>query len=360
MDEKRFYVYIGTYTTRGSAGIYSGQLDVVSGKLEMTAPPTAAINPSFLAIAPQGRYVYAVAETDEFDGQPGGGVYAFARDPVSGVLTWLNRQPTHGSAPCHLVTDITGRYLLVANYGSGTVTVFPVQCDGSLEPASQIIQHAGNGPNPWRQKGPHAHSVTVEPNNRLVFVCDLGIDRVMIYRLVEGKLVAHTPPWMQTTPGAGPRHMAFHPGLKFAYVINELDSTVTACVYNRNSGTLEPVQTVSTLPEHFDDVNTAADIHVSPDGRFVYASNRGHNSIALFAVNLSTGTLTPCGHTSSGGRTPRNFAVDPTGSYLIVANQDSNNVVVFQIDGETGQLTPTGHEVSVSMPVCVQILDPQN
>jgi len=351
-------VYVGTYTAKGSAGIYVYRLDALSGALEMAAPPATARNPSFLAVAPSKQHLYAVAEVDEFEGHPGGGVYAFAINHQSGELTMLNRQPTHGRAPCHLCVDASGRYLLVANYTSGTVTLLPIQADGSLGAALQIVRHQGSGPNARRQEGPHAHSVTIDPSNRFAFVCDLGIDKVMAYRLDldNGRLLPHSPPWTETNPGAGPRHLAFHPSFKFAYVVNELDSTVTTYVYNQSAGILTAVHTVATLPEHFQAANTCADVHVLPNGRFLYASNRGHDSIAIFAIDPSTGTLTPRGHVSSGGKTPRNFAIDPTGTYLLAANQDSDNVVVFRIDGETGWLAPTGHEIAVSMPVCVKML----
>lgn len=351
-------VYIGTYTGRGSAGIYVYRLDTTSGMLEMTAPPAEIAHPSFLAIDPQKRCLYAVAELDEFQGHPGGGVSAFAIDADSGALTLINQQPSHGSAPCHICIDATGHYVLVANYSSGTVSVLPIQADGALGQATEIVQHQGAGPNPWRQEGPHAHSVTLDPANRFAFVCDLGLDKVMIYRLDldGGKLTPHTRPWVQANPGAGPRHFAFHPGGQHAYVINELDSTIAVYTYNRVEGTLTPLQTVPTLPVDFSGSNTCADIHVSPCGRFLYGSNRGHDSIAVFGIDQNSGMLTLLGHTSSGGRTPRNFAIDPTGTFLLAANQDSDNIVVSRIDRDTGQLTPTGHSITVSMPVCVKML----
>ncbi|MBN1937534.1 MAG: lactonase family protein [Anaerolineae bacterium] len=351
-------VYIGTYTHKGSAGVYIYRLDTTSGALDIAAPPAAITNPSFLAIAPQKQNLYAVAELGEFQEQPGGGVSAFAIAAGSGALTLLNQRRTHGAAPCHLCVDATGRYVLVANYSSGTVSMLPVQADGSLGEATEVIQHKGSGPDPRRQRGPHAHSVTLDPTNRFAFVCDLGIDKVMVYRLdlANGKLMPHTPAWAEANPGAGPRHFAFHPGHPYAYVINELDSTIIAFAYDKAAGALAPLQTISTLPDDFSGANTCADVHVSPCGRFLYGSNRGHDSIAIFSIDQSSGALTAIGHASTGGKTPRNFAIDPTGAFLLAANQDSDNVVVLCIDGETGQLAPTGYEIAVSMPVCVKMI----
>ncbi len=358
MPPTHVFAYIGTYTGKGSAGIYVYRLDGASGALEMAAPPAQAANPSFLAVDPQKRCLYAVAELGEFHGHPGGGVSAFAIDAGSGALTPLNQQPSHGSAPCHLCVDASGRYVLVANYSSGTVSMLPIEAGGALGRATEIIQHHGAGPDPRRQEGPHAHSVTLDPDNRFAFVCDLGLDKIMAYRLDldNGSLPPHTPPWAATAPGAGPRHLAFHPHGRNAYVINELDSTVTAYAYDQMDGTLSPLQTVSTLPADFSAANTCADVHVSPCGRFLYGSNRGHDSIAIWGIDANNGALTPLAHTPSGGKTPRNFAIDPSGTFLLAANQDSDNVVVLRIDPDTGRLAPTGHSIAVSMPVCVKMI----
>jgi 6-phosphogluconolactonase len=254
--------------------------------------------------------------------------------------------------------DQTGQFALVANYSSGSASILPVQEDGSLGEASDFKQHQGFGPNERRQQGPHAHSVTLSPDNRFAFVADLGIDRMMIYQLDldKGKLIPNDPPWAETYPGAGPRHFAFHPNGRYAYIINELGSSVSAFAYDAARGSLRELQTLSTLPERFKGRNTCADVHISADGKFLYGSNRGHDSIALFSIDSSTGTLAAIGHESTRGKTPRNFGLDPSGSFLLAANQDTNNVVAFSVDQETGLLSPTGHQIEVPAPVCVKWL----
>jgi 6-phosphogluconolactonase len=349
-------VYVGTYTSRGSEGVYVYRLDPATGGLQPVAKSPRLNNPSFVAIDPKGRCIYAVRE----GGGPGGAVVALARNPATQELTILNEQPSGGQGPCYVTVDREGRFALAANYGSGSVALFPIAEDGRLQPAGSVIQHEGSSVNPSRQKGPHAHSIVLDPANRFAYAPDLGIDKIMIYRLdrEQGKLVPNDPPFAQCEPGSGPRHFTFHPDGKHAYVIEELSSTVTAFDYDAATGALKSRQKVSTLPQDFKGKSTCAEVQVHPSGRFLYGSNRGHDSIAVFAVDTKTGTLRSLGHTPTQGRTPRNFAIDPSGTFLLAANQDGNSIVSFRINPETGELTPTGQVCQVSMPVCVKMVKP--
>ncbi len=351
-------LYIGTYTRSGSQGIYLAELDLATGKLRSAEVAGKVANPSFLAIHPSRPWLYAVGEMGDFDGKKTGAVSAFSMDPASGKLTLLNQQSSQGPGPCHLAVDRSGRNVLVANYGGGSIASLPIRSDGRLAEASCAIQHQGSSVNPRRQQGPHAHCINLDPAGRRAMVADLGLDKVMIYRFdaAGGKLIPNDPPWTKLAPGAGPRHFAFHPSARYGYVINEIDSTVTALQYNAQRGTLRPLQTVSTLPEGFDGQSSTAEIEVHPSGRFLYGSNRGHDSIACFAIDAATGKLTAIGHQSTQGKTPRNFAVDPTGDYLLAANQGSGNIVVFRIDAKTGVLRATGHSITVPMPVCIVMI----
>jgi 6-phosphogluconolactonase len=355
MAKPRTLVYVGTYTKRGSEGIYIFTLSS-AGALACVGKATEVDNPSFLAFHPTLRYLYAVNETSTYDGAPGGSVSAFAIGHQDGHLSCLNQQPSQGSAPCHLSVDQTGRFVLVANYTSGSLSVLPIAEDGRLGEATQVTQHVGSSADPERQTGPHAHSITLDRNNRYAFAADLGLDKIMVYRfdLKEGKLIPHDEPWVQTHPGAGPRHFDIHPDRQHAYVINEIDSTLTAFAYDEAGGTLEEIQTISTLPSDFTGDNTCADVHVSPAGRFLYGSNRGHDSIAIFEIDSRSGKLTSIGHESTRGRTPRSFALDPGGEILLAANQDTDTIVTFHVDQQTGRLTPTGHVTEVPMPVCIK------
>jgi len=355
MADEGLLLYVGTYTGRGSEGIYGFRMDLTTGALLPVADPAPMENPSFLAADPGGRYLYAVAET-----HPEGCVAAFRVAPETGELAPINRRSSHGSSPCHLCVDGTGRFVVVANYGSGSVALLPVGEGGELEEACCVVQHEGSGADPGRQEGPHAHSVTLSPDNLRVFAADLGCDKVFIYRLdaAKGKLAPNDPAFAALKPGAGPRHFDFHPNGRFAYTINELDSTVTAFAYDAGRGSLSPIQLIGTLPEGFQGNNSTADVHVHPSGKFLYGSNRGHNSIAIFAVDSDTGKLRALGHESTQGKTPRNFGLDPSGTLLLAANQDSGNVVVFRIDPKTGLLKATGSSLSVGAPVCVKFLEP--
>jgi 6-phosphogluconolactonase len=359
-------LYIGTYTRReafvnGKAeGIYVYHLDLASGELTYAATIAGAgtINPSFLTLAPDNGYLYAVNEITGGKG-PHGTLSAFAIDPETKKLSYLNQQSTHGLAPCYVSIEPGGRYALVANYETGSICILPVQADGRLGEATEVVQFSGTGPNPERQEGPHAHMILPGPDGRFIFAVDLGTDKVMVYRLdpERGKLVPANFPWTALPPGTGPRHLVFHPHQSFAYVISELQSTVTTLHYNDRRGTLEAVQTISTLPDDFSGQNLGAEIQVAPSGRFVYASNRGHDSLVIYAVDQATGKLSVVGHEPTQGVGPRDFTIDPAGDLLLVANQDTDTVVTFRIDQDSGALMATGHVASVPTPVCLQLLN---
>jgi len=299
-----------------------------------------------------------VNEVAQYEGRSSGGVSAFLIDPATGKLTLLNEVASGGAGPCHLAVDRTGKYVLVANYGGGSLAVFPILNDGRLGQASAFVQHKGASVNPQRQEAPHAHSVYLSPDNHFALCADLGLDEVLIYRFDAGKgtLTPNNPAFALVSSGAGPRHFAFHPNGKLGYVIDEMQSTVTVFSYDPANGALDVVQTVSTLPQGFKGENTTAEVEVHPSGKFLYGSNRGHDSIALFSINPRKGTLTPEGHTPTLGKTPRSFALDPTGSYLFAANQDSDSIVQFRVDPNNGRLTPTGQVLEVPMPVCIIFL----
>lgn len=347
--------YVGTYTRDGSEGIYRARMNAETGELVLDGSNSDVVNPSFLALAPNGRFLYAVNEIGDYEGRSSGSVTAFAVDPTSGGLEKLNAQPSMGAAPAHLVVDRSGRFVLTANYTGGNVSVLPIREDGSLDPTSDVKQHEGSGPNSSRQSAPHAHSVNLDPENRFALVADLGIDKVMVYRFdaEAGTLTPAPQPSASLRPGAGPRHLAFHPNGRLVYVINELDSTITAFDYDPDEGALLEIQTFSTLPDGFEDRSSCADIHVSPDGRFVYGSNRGHDSIVVYEIAPDSGSLVLIQHQSTLGSTPRNFTIDPTGRFLLAANQESRSVVSFHIDADSGMLTPSGHQMNVPVPVCL-------
>jgi 6-phosphogluconolactonase len=354
----KLWVYVGTYTGGPSKGIYRFEMDPATGKLTAGALAGEAANPSFLAIHPSRRFLYAVSEVETLGGKKTGGVSAFAINPKTGDLTLLNQQPSKGGGPCHLVVDHEGKHVLVANYGGGSASALPIQADGRLDEASGFVQHRGTSVNPQRQEGPHAHSINLDAANRFAFVADLGLDKVLIYHYDSGKgeLTPNDPPAAAVDPGAGPRHFAFHPTGRFAYVINELQSTVTAFRYDSDQGSLKPLQTISTLPKGFKGNSWTAEVQVHPSGKFLYGSNRGHDSVAVFSVDTQTGELTLVGHQGSQIKTPRNFGIDPTGTFLLVANQDGNSIVVFRIDPKTGELNPTETRVEVPKPVCVKMM----
>jgi len=353
-------VYVGTYTSGKSEGIYLYKLNLSSGELSHVATTRDVKDPSYLTLAPSRRYLYAVNELEEFAGQKTGAVSAFAVDQRTGDLRLLNQQPSLGGSPCYVVVDRTGKFVLVANYSGGNVAVFPVDRNGSLGAAADVRQNEGSSVNTERQQGPHAHCIELDATNRFAYVCDLGTDKIMIFRFNQrqGKLIPGKVPWVQAKAGAGPRHLTFHPGGKFAYVLNELHATVTAFAHDRVDGNLKEIQTTPTLPRETTAADTGADIHVSPDGRFLYCSNRGHDSIAAFKIDQRNGGLTFVAHEPAGGKTPRNFAIDPTGTFLLVANQKSDNIVTFRRDRKTGRLSATGHAAEVPSPVCLKFTTP--
>ncbi len=353
-------VYIGSYTGGKSEGIYVSELDLSSGKLAPPQLAAVAVNPSFVAIHPSRKFLYAVGEIDDFEGKKTGGVSAFSINPKDGKLTLINQQSSQGAGPCHLVVDNSGKNVLVANYGGGSVACLPIDDDGSLREAATFIQHKGSSVTPQRQAGPHAHSINVDAANRFAVVADLGLDKLLVYRLdaARGILTPNDPPSVSVPPGGGPRHFVFHPDGKFAYTNNEITCTVTAFTYDADKGKFSQIHTTSTLPAGVDvkGSDSTAEVRVHPSGRFLYVSNRGHNSIAIFAIDPSTGKLTALGHASTLGEIPRNFNLDPSGRYLLAANQATNNVVVFRVDAKTGLLEPTGSEIEVGSPVCVRFM----
>jgi 6-phosphogluconolactonase len=358
---KEMLVYIGTYTSgkSKSQGIYIYKFNPENGALRPYKIVGNVVEPSFLAIDKNRKYLYAVNETEEYEGKKSGAVSAFAIDRKNGDLRFLNKQPSLGGAPCHITISDNGRFVLVANYLGGNVSVFPIENGGNLGASIDSEQHGGVGLNRERQEAPHAHSIILDENNRFAFVNDLGIDKVMIYNFDagNGKLEPNAAqPFYQAKAGAGPRHFKFHPDGKFAFVINELDTTITSLEYDDKRGTLKEIQTVSTLPAGFSGANSCADIHVSPDGKFLYGSNRGHDSIAAYKIDEKTGRLDFIEYASTLGRTPRNFAIDPTGKFLLAANQNSDSIVTFRIDEKTGKLQPTGNKASVPSPVCLKLI----
>lgn len=353
----KYLVYIGTYTGPNSKGIYAYRFDATAGKLDSIGLAAEIVRPSFLTVHPNRRFLYAVSELGN-DGKVNGSITAFAIDRKSGTLTALNTVSSGGGGSCHLVVDKTGKALVVANYGSGSVAAFTVKPDGRLNGPTSLMQHSGSSVDPKRQTGPHAHAVVLSADNRFVFVPDLGLDQIRSYRLnaAAATLAATDPPFVPVKAGSGPRHLAFGPDSRFAYSLHEMGSMVTVWAYTAASGRLAEVQTISTLPADFHGKNNSAEIEVDSNGRFLYASNRGHDSITVFAIEPGTGKLSVVETVATQGRTPRNFKIDPTGRYLFAANQDTNNIVIFRIDPQTGHLTPTGQVLEVQSPVCVQFV----
>lgn len=350
-------VYVGTRAPRDK-GIYVFHMNGSTGKLEFAnSIETGLKNPSFITIDHQYHYLYAANEVGESSGGPAATITVFSISPESGKLNYLQEQPTGGEWPCFLTIEKTGKFLLVSNYLSGSVTVLPILSNGHLGEATDFVQHQGSSINPERQKGPHPHSVLVDPDNRYLIVPDLGLDKVLIYQLdlTEGKLIPNEPPSIQEIPGSGPRHFDFHPSGKFAYLVTELTSTIIAFEYNASAGTLGKMQTVSALPQNFEDSSHCADLHVAPSGKFIYVSNRGHGSIVIFSIDQETGKLTYVDHEPTQGKIPRNFIIDPTGTWLIASNQDNDTILTFKIDQTTGKLQPSGYVAQAPMPACIQL-----
>lgn len=355
-EGKTMRVYIGTYTGAESKGIYLFELDVASGKLTKVGLAGEVVNPSFLALHPTKPFLYAVSETAATNGKKAGAVSALAVDPATGLLKTINQQLAGGTGPCHVSIDRTGKSVLVANYGSGSCGALPVKEDGSLGEMKGFSQHAGSSANPGRQKEPHAHSINVDPGNHFAFCADLGCDKIFVYKLKAetAELTPNEPAFAAVKPGSGPRHFAFDPTAKHAYVINELTSTITGFQYDAGAGKLTEIETISTLPLDYKGNNSTAEIQVHPSGKFVYGSNRGHNSIAVFARDPESGRLTFVEHQGHQIKTPRNFGIDPTGSILIAASQDGDQLTVFKTDSSSGKLTPVGEPVPCPKPVCVK------
>ncbi len=355
---RELVVYIGTYTKTTSKGIFAGRLDTATGRLGELTLVAEAVNPSFLALSPDRRQLYAVSESSgfQFNGKPSGSVNAYTIDAVTGGLTLINAVASGGRGPCHVSVTPDGKGVLVANYSEGTVALLPVQADGGLAAPSSVDQHEGKSIHPSRQKGPFAHSINPSPDGRFAFAANLGTDRVYSYHVdaQAGIFKSAALASIALEPGSGPRHLALSAEGNRAYVINELANTLTTFSVDKASGALKPLQTVPTLPATFTGNNTTAEVVVHPSGRFVYGSNRGHDSIAVFKIDGATGTLTLIEHVPTQGRTPRNFAIDPSGHWLIAANQDGDSLVIFSVDPASGRLTPTGQTVTLGMPVCVR------
>jgi 6-phosphogluconolactonase len=355
---EEYVVYFGTYTRTASKGIYAYRFQPSTGRLSSLGLAVETPHPSFLAAHPNGRFLYAVNEHDERAEDPPGQnntVSAFAIDPITGQLRFLNTVSSRGEGPCHISIDNTGRTLLVANFRSGSVAALPIHADGRLGEAASFDQHAGTSVHTGRQYGTHAHFITPSPDNRFALTADLGLDQVIVYRLDPSKsgLTLNDPPFARLRPGSGPRHLRFHPGGHYVYVNGETDSTVSAFSYNAGTGTLKEFQTISTRPEGFSGTNTTAEIQIDRAGRFLYVSNRGNDSIAIFAIDQANGRLTPVEHVPTNGRTPRYFTFDPTGAYLLAGNQGSNTVVVYRVDKSSGRLTPTQSLADVPEPACI-------
>ena len=350
-------LYVGTYSDgTGSEGIYLVRLDLRSGAPSLVGSYDGGTNPSFLAIHPNGRLLYAVNEMETHNGSATGAVSAFAIARDTGALTRLNEQPSEGGAPCYVSVDRSGRAVLVANYAGGSVALLPIQAGGALGATTDVAKHHGVGPNAARQEAPHAHCIMPDPSNRFALAADLGIDRVLVYRVdLDAGALRHVERGDAVMrPGSGPRHLAFHPKLPLVFVANELDSTVTTLRFDRGSGALKPLRTQSTLPAGWTGVNYPADIHVASTGRALYVSNRGHNSLAVFSVADSTGALALEQVVSTSGDWPRNFTLDPTGRWLLVANQRSGSIIVFARDPKGGRLTPTAQRLAIPSPVCLR------
>jgi len=360
----KYLVFVGTYTEKQqSKGVYAYRFDPASAELTPLGLAAETTNPSFLAIDPTRHFLYAVNEIQKYKDASSGGVSAFAvasekGSGPTGKLQLLNEVASRGADPCYIAFDKTGKYALVANYTGGSIAVFPVQPDGHVGEASAFVQHVGSSINRERQEGPHAHWIETTPDNRFAIAVDLGLDELLVYRFdaKKGSLTPKNPPYAKLDSGAGPRHLAFSPGGKFAYVVNELQSTITAFAYDARNGELRKLKTVSTLPKDFTGANDTAEIEVHPSGKFLFASNRGHDTIALFSIDSKTGALTLVDHFPTQGKTPRNFEIDPSGNFLFVANQETNNIVVFQITPSTGRLTAYKQTVEVPAPVCLKFM----
>jgi 6-phosphogluconolactonase len=358
---EKSWVFVGTYTNSKaspSEGIYRLEFDPADGSLTPKGVAAKSADPSFLAVHPNGEFLYAVNELGEFEGEKAGAVSAFALDAASGELKPLNQQSSRGAHPCHLTIDPSGKVVLAANYSGGSVVCLPIDPAGTLRPASSFIQHQGKSVDPDRQTAPHAHSANLDPTGKLALVADLGLDKVLLYDLDAdaGKLTPHDPAFAKVAAGSGPRHLAWHPSGRFAYVITEMGNTVAAFAYDEAKGSLDEIQSIPTLPGDFRGTSHCAEVVAHPSGKFLYGSNRGHDSLAIYKVDPATGKLTAAGWQPVGGKNPRGFSIDPTGGFLLAASMDSDRIVVFRIDPETGGLTAVGEPVSLPKPVCIRFV----
>ena len=351
----RYRVYVGTYTDKGSKGIYAYQFDPSTGELSDIGLVATTDNPSFLAVAGDDKYLYALNEVNKFNGGETGAVTTFGLDRTSGKLTQLQQVSSLGPGPAHLSLDSSGKYLLVANYDGGSIAVFPVEKDGMLGTRTAFVQHTGSSVNKDRQSGPHAHEIRTTADNKFVLVADLGLDELLVYRFDTntGVLSPANPPFVNVVPGSGPRHFALSPNGKFVYLVNEMSSTVIVYSFDGSSGRMTELQSISTLPQDFKGENTTAEIETDAAGRFLYVSNRGDDSIAIFAIDAKTGKLSLVDRVKTGGKEPRHFTLDPTGNWLFAENQNSNDIRVFRVDESSGRLTPTSQTIHVNSPVCI-------
>lgn len=348
--------YLGTYTNGSSKGIYAVDFDTTAGAFGEPRLVAEVTNPTFVAVHPSGKFLYACSEVDDFGGKKTGAVAAYTVDEKSGDLQLINMHDAGGTATCSVAFDLSNRVLLVANYSSGSVASFRILDTGDLASGS-LIQHFGTSADAGRQSGPHAHCLFPDPSGKFALACDLGTDEVFIYKIDpnNGTLRPHDPAVAKITPaGGGPRHIAFSPNGKFAYVNHEMGNKVTAFAWDAGDGQLTELQVISTLPDGFDGKSYTSEIIVAPSGKFLYVSNRGHDSLAIFAIDAKSGKLTPTGHVSTGGNFPRNFVIDPTGRYIIAANQNSDSLIVFNMNPDTGELTPNGKTLAIGKPVCIR------
>jgi 6-phosphogluconolactonase len=350
--EPHYLVYTGAFTDLKSQGIYAFRFDAATAKLSPLGLAVAAKNPTHFAVHPNGRFLYAVVNLPDATG----GVSGYEINRKSGKLKLLNTVSSRGSNSCFVSVTPSGKYVLLANYASGSVACYRVTPDGRLGEATGFVQHTGSSVNRDRQEGPHAHSINASPEGRLAIAADLGTDQLLVYRLRNGKLIPNDPPFTAVTPRSGPRHFVFHPSGQYAYAIEELASAITAFAYDARRGILRETQTISTLLKGFAGSSFAADVQVHPSGKFVYGSNRGDDTIAVFAVQAATGKLIPVQNATTGGKTPRIFAIDPTGSFLIAANEGSGTLVVFRINGASGRLSDSGERTEAPKPTCVKFV----
>jgi 6-phosphogluconolactonase len=355
----KYIVYVGTYQERGSKGIYAYRFDSKSGRLSELGLQAEASNPAYLRLAPEQHVLYSVNEIDNYQEQQSGAISAYRTDAKTAALTLLNQVSSVGAGPCYLSLDKTGKFLLTANYGGGSVTAIELLPDGKLGKATASVQHYGSSVHPDRQKGPHAHFIETTFDNRFAIVADLGLDQLLVYKFdsSKGSLIPAATPFAKLQSGAGPRYFAFHPNHRYLYLVNEITSSVTVFSYNAETGTLQEKQTISTLPKDFKGHSDASEIHMDTSGRFVYVSNRGPDTIAIFRINPTNGTLEMMETVASGGKRPRCFAIDPSGKFLLAANQDSDNIVTFRIDPKSGRLSKVGETGGVISPVSLAFLE---